>query len=312
MECLKLDVIIVTYNRLSFLKKLLYSIELQTILPNKVIIYDDCSDDDTIKYLHAFDGNLDIELLQGVEKSPNVAVSRNKCLDLVNSKYVIIMDDDDLMPINKIEKSIEALSEANAQMVTGDTIIFDVNKKIEIYSKLANNTLKTLESSFFYERNPLQWATIAFETSALKDVGGFDERFTMITDWSVYLRISCKYKCIYIPNILGYYRIHTSNMSTNILALINDLNIFVKDRGASQYGIEDYITMSSYIFHIENGEIYKAVLTVINSNSGAMSFKRKTKLVIIAVSRVFNILRSFKEGKKNTLGSADSRIINLI
>jgi len=304
-----IDIIIVTFNRIALLKQLLFSIESQSHEPNKVIIYDDCSTDGTLQYLNTYEGDLNICVHAGTEKSKNVAVSRNKCLKLVESSYVIIMDDDDLMPPDKLKKTMDAFKLSGAKMITGDTVVFDENRKCErFFTPVTHDKPTKLKSSFFYGNNPIQWVSIAFESSALKEVGGFDERFTMITDWSVYIRIINKYDCWYFPDILGYYRIHSDNMSAHTPYLISDLEIFSADEQGLQAGATRYLAMSRYLWALSNGNTIKAVSVMWNYKMADISILRKIKLTIVAISGCFNLLKSFREGAYSKLGTYDSRI----
>jgi len=309
----EVDVVIVTFNRLMMLKDLLCSIESQSILPNKVIIYDDISTDGTARFLGSYTGKLNLCILLGESKSKNVAVSRNKCLNLVDSRYVIIMDDDDLMPPDKIEKVIESFKLSRSQMLSGDMVTFNEKLMCENFSQpiLSDKPCK-LNKSLFYGLNPLKWPTISFETSALKEVGGFDERFTMITDWTVYLRIMEKFECWYYPIISGYYRVHSNNMSTNLPALISDLEIFTNDSLGKKYGVSSYLMISKYIYYASQVSIFKALAVIWNYKYTDISYKRKIKLTLIALSGCYKYLSSLRSGKWRKLGSKDPRILKIL
>ena len=306
------DVVIVTFNRLLMLKDLLYSIEFQSILPNKVIIYDDVSTDGTAGFLSSYTGKLNLFILLGKNKSKNVAVSRNKCLKLVDSRYVIIMDDDDLMPPDKIEKVIDSFKLSRSQMLSGDMVTFNEKLISENFSQPISDKPCKLDKSLFYGLNPLKWATVSFETSALKEVGGFDERFTMITDWTVYLRIMEKFECWYYPIISGYYRVHSNNMSANLPALISDLEIFNNDLLGKKYGVSSYLMISKYIYYASQVSVFKAVAVIWNYKCTDITNKRKIKLILVALSGCYKYLSLLRSGKWSKLGSKDPRILKIL
>lgn len=308
-----LDIIIITFNRLQMLKELLFSIESQSCLPKQVIIYDDMSTDDTTQYLSSYSGKLNLRILIGKEKSKNVAVSRNKCLELIESHYVIVLDDDDLMPPNKIENTIELFEASNAKMITGDTLIFDDLRLSEKFSSpIQSDKPCILDKSLFYGKNPLYWASIAFETSALKSIGGFDERFTMITDWTVYLRLLEKFECWYYPGIFGYYRIHRNNMSSNMSALVSDLEIFLSDELGVKSGVTHYLVLSKYIHYVSSGSILNAVKVIWAYKNAGITIQRKLKLTLVAMSGCFKYLSALREGRWNKLGLHDPRILRFL
>ena len=49
--------LIVTYNRLEFLKQSIYSVLNQTVIPDKLLIYNNNSSDGTKEYLDSLDNN---------------------------------------------------------------------------------------------------------------------------------------------------------------------------------------------------------------------------------------------------------------
>ena len=307
------DIIIVTFNRLQMLKELLFSIESQSCPPDKVIIYDDVSTDGTVEFLNTYTGKLNLHVLLGKSKSENVAVSRNKCLEIVTSPYVIVSDDDDLMPPDKVERLKEGFKSSGAKMITGDTIIFDGQQQCEKFSKpVQSDGACKLNRTLFYAKNPLQWASIAFETAALKEVGGFDSRFTMITDWTVYLRLMEKYDCWYFPDILGYYRIHLNNMSTNISALISDLEIFSGDQLGIDSGAGGYLAMSQYMQSLSERSIFRAISVVWACQTLDMTLLRKVKLTLVAFSGCYKYLSALRAGSWSKLGSYDKRLPGLL
>jgi glycosyltransferase involved in cell wall biosynthesis len=307
------DIIIITFNRLVMLKELIYSIESQSILPKQVIIYDDISTDGTENFLNLYTGKLNLNVLLGESKSKNIAISRNKCLELVNAQYVIILDDDDLMPPNKVEKTVEIFELSDAKMLTGDTVVFDDFQLKEQFSRpILSDKPCQLKKSFFHGKNPLHWASIAFDSSALKAIGGFDERFTMITDWAVYLRLIDKFECWYSPLIFGYYRIHSNNMSTNMSALISDLEIFSSDELGVDSGVISYLVISKYIYYISQNSVFKAVSVIWGYQNSDITMIRKIKLSVVAVSGCFKYLSSLRVGPWNKLGTCDPRILRFL
>jgi len=90
------SLIITTYNRPDALLLVLYSIELQTLVPHEVIIADDGSGDDTKDTILAFQKTSDLNIMHSWQKDNGfrVAKSRNKAIAKSSSDYIILIDGD--------------------------------------------------------------------------------------------------------------------------------------------------------------------------------------------------------------------------
>lgn len=227
----KCDVLIVTYNRINFLKELLDSLLFEISYINKVIIYDDMSTDGTKKYFKEYTGPLNILYIYGKNKSTSVGKSRNIALKDANSEYVMVLDDDDLVSPYKISSSIQTLSETRADWLYGNCIEF--NKSADRYVKPKHSFPRIIQGT-----NNIRWATTFFRTSSLKHIG-FNEKVRIITDWLLYCDLTKSgFKCVYLDKCLGFYRLHENSISHKKDILIQDLSSYLnkyKDFNCAQY-----------------------------------------------------------------------------
>lgn len=56
-----------------------------------------------------------------------------------------------------------------------------------------------------------------------KEAGGFDEALSTSADWDLYYRLARRYRVGFIPEVLLGYRVHGSNMHTNVSAMERDM-----------------------------------------------------------------------------------------
>jgi len=236
MSC---DIIIVTYNRVEYLRQLLFSIERQTVSPVKVVVYDDMSTDSTVEFLNSYepDGFV-LSVLVGQKKSVSTAASRNLCLEYCVSDFVIVMDDDDLMPKQKIEK-IQNILSGDYVAVLGSTVTFDDKLASRVRHRAICKS-RALTLSDFWGGNVFHWASFAVRRENLLEVGGFDERLKMCPDWALYISLISRYSFFYVDEVLGYYRLHDSNMSKGLKTLSADLELLAAEKSFQVLGIDDY------------------------------------------------------------------------
>lgn len=254
------DVVIVTYNRLSFLKDLLFSISSEAELIGKVVIYDDKSSDDTLSYLydHIDSFPFEIIVLQNNQKSKSIGRSRNVALGYVTSTYVVVLDDDDVFPPYKIRKTIDLMKETGSSWVLGACIEFSENS--ELYISAPKNYTKCLMGT-----NNIRWATTGFRSSVLKDVG-FNEDVNIITDWLLYCDLIHKgYHPVVSERCLAFYRLHSGSVSRKYDVLLNDFSELKNYNDYKDFNIYNYehrtklicmaqdrLYIKALIFHISN------------------------------------------------------------
>lgn len=96
LKCMKISLIIVTYNRPEALSLILKSIEKQTVLPDEVIIADDGSGKETQEEVHKFQHNFPVPLLHvwHEDKGFRAAAIRNRAIKASSGDYLIFSDGD--------------------------------------------------------------------------------------------------------------------------------------------------------------------------------------------------------------------------
>ena len=151
---------IVTFNRASFLKKCLSSIQNQYFKDIEIVIVDDGSTDETIQIIDSFK-DLPIKFFQN-EKNAGISFSRNRAAKLSEGKYIAILDSDDECLPERLIWSLEVFEKNDAVDIVCGNAIF--NGKIDegIYRKVTDNLFVNL----FFE-NPIIHSTVLIRRSIL-------------------------------------------------------------------------------------------------------------------------------------------------
>lgn len=287
MNNAKCDVIVVTYNRLEHLLELFDSLIGQVQYINKVIIYDDCSTDETRSYLNSYKGLINLELIFPKEKSPNIGFSRNIALKQVTSKYVVVLDDDDLLTPDKLKLSIEAMESTGKSWVIGNCLEF--SKEGERYIKSSRNLKKVL-----YGNNTIRWITTFFKSEVLKTIK-FNQNVKLITDWILYCDLLDKgYHPEILNRCLGMYRVHNSGISNNKKMLVKDLEYVLQ--GYRHWGSQLYLVRSQIIDKVISKEHINGFKILIK-NLHILKLRRSLRISIFLIPGVFNHIKTkpFKE-----------------
>lgn len=125
----KVSIIMGIYNCESTLKESIESIINQTYTNWELIMCDDCSTDTTFniakEYVVKYPDK--IKLLRN-EKNLTLGPTLNRCMDLVDGKYIARQDGDDISKPDRLQKQIEFLEKnKDFDLVSTSMIIFDKN-----------------------------------------------------------------------------------------------------------------------------------------------------------------------------------------
>ena len=102
---MSVSLIISTYNRPDALFRVLESVELQTKLPDEIIVADDGSDNKTKKCIDDFNKSSSLKLIHSWQQDNGfrVAESRNKAISKSTCDYIILIDGDVILHNKFIE-----------------------------------------------------------------------------------------------------------------------------------------------------------------------------------------------------------------
>ena len=91
----KISVVLTTYNGEKFLKEQLDSLYNQTMLPDEIVVVDDCSNDKTVEILEKYKNT---KGLRYYVNDVNIGVNKNfeKAIKLCQGDYIALCDQDDI------------------------------------------------------------------------------------------------------------------------------------------------------------------------------------------------------------------------
>ena len=214
------SVIITTFNVEKYIKEAIDSVLQQTIQDFELIILDDGSSDTTV---HVIESIVD-ERIKFLKNKVNIGrvKSLNLAFNEAKGEYITIVDGDDINVLNRFEKQLEVLQKNDDIKVCGSWYEeFGFSNKIikhsefhdVIKAKLLLGCSMTFGGSMF-ERKLVQNFT-------------FDESKTHVEDYDFWARLVWSGKFYNIQEVLYYYRIHKSQVSTlyNDVQKHNDIEI---------------------------------------------------------------------------------------
>ncbi|TKI69408.1 glycosyltransferase [Sulfurimonas crateris] len=219
------------YNHEQYIHEAINSVINQTYKNIELIIINDGSPDKTHeKIMELYDECKNrFKRFEYISRENRGLITTIKEIEqLAKGYYITGLASDDFYAPTKIEKQVEAL-EKNYEhaMCYGNMIRVDNKSNI-----LGRVTTKYNKSGYIFNdllfRNFITGPTVFIKKSVLNEIGGHETKYK-IEDHPMWLKISKKYKILYLNEDLVYYRDHDSNMSKNSEFMVEEMEKMLND-----------------------------------------------------------------------------------
>jgi len=206
------SVIMNCLNCAKYLREAIDSVFAQTYTDWEIIFWDNASTDNSAEIAKSYGEK--VRYFRSKETVP-LGKARNWAIEKARGKYIAFLDCDDVWLPTKLEKQIP-LFEKNARtgLVFSDCIIFN-NKgaNYRLYGKRKpprGKVFRKLLKGYF-----LSLPTIIIRRDVLNNLNEwFDERFNMIEEMDLFLRIAYKWEVDYVNKPLAKWRMHGENWTS--------------------------------------------------------------------------------------------------
>ncbi len=131
-----IDIIMPCYNAEHFIEETIQSVLRQTDRDFRLICVDDCSKDGTLQKLQQLAQQESRITVLRNDHNCGIAATRNKGIKAGNSKFIAFLDDDDIMPPDRLEIGRRYLEKHyHIGVVAGNYLIFDEEGKKKVVQK---------------------------------------------------------------------------------------------------------------------------------------------------------------------------------
>lgn len=188
------------YNGEKYISETIQSILNQAYQNFELIIVDDCSQDDTIKKIEAFNDSR-IVLLRN-EKNMRLAYSLNRAIDVSKGKYIARMDADDLCKENRLCLQVDYMEKhPGVAVLGGNARQFGAVSSLLQYPQ--DHELIKVEMLF---TNPVCHPAVMFRKYAISE--WYDPKIAAGQDYELWSRLIWKVEFRNLPSELIGYRVH--------------------------------------------------------------------------------------------------------
>jgi glycosyltransferase involved in cell wall biosynthesis len=222
-----ISVILITYNSSEFVLETLESIKAQTYCNIELIVSDDCSKDNTVEICQRWiDENKDRFVnasLVASDMNTGIPANINRGVKISSGLWIKCIAGDDILSQDCITTMFNfvSTSEQEIRILYSDVVRFLGNSvKNVVNKKYDNEVFCSAESSakdqykILLRSNRVNAASAMIRKDLLDMMNGFDERYRLLEDWPLWIKITnAGYKIYYIDKPLVYYRLHENNVS---------------------------------------------------------------------------------------------------
>tara|TARA_Y100000589_G_scaffold331049_1_gene383028 strand:- start:1333 stop:2265 length:933 start_codon:yes stop_codon:yes gene_type:complete len=202
------SVIMNCHNSDTFLEESINSVVEQTYQNWELIFWDNNSTDNSRKVVETFKDNR-IKYFFNNEYTP-LGEARNLAIKKSNGLFIAFLDCDDLWMPKKLELQIPKFDDPKVGIVISNSIFFNANKKEKILYK--RNPKEGYVFKELLEAYYISLETAMIRKSELNKLSEwFDNRFEVIEEFDLFIRLSKECKLAYVKEILGKWRVHQSS-----------------------------------------------------------------------------------------------------
>lgn len=213
----KVSVLIAVYNAEKYLSECLDSVCSQTLQDIQIICIDDCSTDSSLEILQQYaakDKRIDVIHLA---ENGGIAIARNRGLQIAHGEYIMILDSDDWLAPDSIEKAYSSVTSAEDI----DCALFDLayyhqdKHQIEHYTNRTQQTTFSGEEAFLLS---LDWSLhgLFLIRSSIHKEFPYDESCRIYSDDNTPRLHYLHSRRVVISEGIYYYRRHADSVTTRV------------------------------------------------------------------------------------------------
>jgi glycosyltransferase involved in cell wall biosynthesis len=205
-----ISVAIATYNGARFIERQLQSILAQTMLPDEIVVCDDCSQDETIAILKSAQQRSKIPFrISANAKRLGYIKNFERAIMACSGSVIFLSDQDNVWFPEKIERMLAA--DQSALLVHSDAVLVD-KSETTISESYSQSSKKHIHDSSFARvlcSNPVSGCTTMIRRELLDDLSEFPE--WMPHDQWLALLAADRESLTYLPECLISFRQHENN-----------------------------------------------------------------------------------------------------
>jgi glycosyltransferase involved in cell wall biosynthesis len=213
-------VVVPNYNHARYLPESLGSIAAQTRAPDRVLIIDDASTDDSLVVISRFVADHPGWQLIRHDKNKGVVAGQNEAIRAVDTDWIGFLGADDALHPSYLEATLaQAVRFPDAGLICACSEIIGISDARALRPMMLPESRSAFLGPADVRRilrkgdNYFSGNVSLYRCSAIKALGGFDENLGSFSDAFLARQLALTFGVFFFAEILGYWRIHGQNYS---------------------------------------------------------------------------------------------------
>jgi glycosyltransferase involved in cell wall biosynthesis len=223
------SIVIPTRNRWSLLPRALDSALRQEAVTVEVIVVDDASDPVAVSIPQLDDPRVKLVRHQ---RRRGVAAARNSGMREASARWVAFLDDDDLWAPHRLHSILDSVIRTKADFGYCAAVTVDECLR-PLMLQPAPVEMQLMRELLRRNAIPGGGSNVVASVSLLEQTGGFDESFSFLADWDMWIRLADEGRPALVPDVLIAYSHHADSwVLSGDTAVSQDLNRLIKKHDA--------------------------------------------------------------------------------
>ncbi|MDR1679074.1 MAG: glycosyltransferase [Prevotellaceae bacterium] len=206
------SILIAQYNNGNYLAKAIDSVKSQTYTNWEIILVDDFSTDNSKNLYKQYESDDRIKIYYN-DENKGCGYTKRRCAELANGELCGFLDPDDALTPDALEIMVE-MHNTNPQNSLIGSCYWACNENLV---PDWHSTKRIVPEGYSYltnaEHAPLAFAS--YKNAFYKKTQGIDADLKRAVDLDLFLKLEEIAPLLYLDNILYYYRLHKTNISTS-------------------------------------------------------------------------------------------------
>lgn len=217
---MKVSVAMATYNGEEYIAKQLNSIVTQSIIPEEIVICDDCSKDQTVEIVNDFVKRYPTITWKLIQNEKNLGYIKNffNAISHTTGDIIILSDQDDIWDKEKVELFVDFFSKHEDMLsIHTEYSLIDLNDNVIAETQIGyKDRLRKYSVKKFRKRLNYCGMSSAFRSSLKGDLLSLNPEIIPTHDWTIHA-LAIVNNGMYISNEITSFRRHTGkNVALNI------------------------------------------------------------------------------------------------
>jgi len=259
-----ISVIVPAYRSAETIGRTLASIAAQTVKPACVIVVDDGSPDGTAEAARAMAGRMNgIDLIVLEQENAGAGAARNRALRSASMEFVAFLDADDAWLPEKIERSMDVLSQTASDLVSHDYVM--IKGETESYINCARHFRGQADPfASLFLRGFIATSTIVVRREPIVAAGGFDETLPSGQDFDLWLALTAgrKVKFHVFGEALTRYHVIPGSITSRVASRrrcnLEILGRYGRVTGANVFSSLKTMALRAAIIQVQTMQAYAA------------------------------------------------------